>query len=78
MPTLTGWFSWLVRTTTSAAIANLLMSSLKKFWPLLSQPLFRGAGVVLIVGTLAAINIRSTRGGARTSTTLLVLKCCHS
>lgn len=70
----TGWFSWLARVTTAAAIANLLMSYLAGFWPMLSGVLARSLGVLVIVGGLAAVNVRGIKHGTAVSNLFTAIK----
>lgn len=70
----TGWFSWLARVTTAAAIANLLMSYLAGFWPMLSSTGARSLGVLLIVGGLAAVNVRGVKHGTAISNVFTAVK----
>lgn len=72
--TQTGWFSWLARITTAAAIANLLLNYLAGFFSVLAHPIARNTGAIIIVGGLAAINIQSARKGSQTSNVLAVIK----
>jgi APA family basic amino acid/polyamine antiporter len=71
---LTGWLSWLVRIASSAANANLFVLSLAEFWRGAKQPFPRLLIIVLLIGVLAAINVRGVKGGANVSNTTAVAK----
>lgn len=64
---LTGWLSWLVRIASSAANANLFVLYLAEFWPGAKFPSFRLLILFLLVGLLAAINVRGVKAGAHVS-----------
>ena len=69
-----GWFSWTARVTTAAAITNLLMSYLSGFWPLFATKLGAGLGSLIIVGTLAVVNVRGVKHGASIASVFTVVK----
>ena len=71
---LTGWLSWLVRIASSAANANLFVLYLAEFWPGAKQPFLRLLIIFLLIGALAAINVRGVKGGANVSNTTAVAK----
>jgi basic amino acid/polyamine antiporter, APA family len=70
----TGWFSWLARVTTAAAILNLLMTYLAGFWPMISTPLGQGIGTLSIVGALAVVNVRGITYGTSVSNVFTTIK----
>ena len=59
-----GWQAWLVRLTSAAANANLFVIYLGEFWPQAGQPVPRAVVLTLLIGMLAAINVRGVSGGA--------------
>ncbi|MBI3789866.1 MAG: APC family permease [Gemmatimonadetes bacterium] len=68
------WLTYFARCVSAAAQANLFTTSLAEFFPWAATR----AGSVLLatgfIGTLAAINIRGTGAGARTSNAFAVVK----
>jgi APA family basic amino acid/polyamine antiporter len=71
---LTGWSSWLTRIASSAANANLFVLYLAEFWPGAKHPFPRLLILFLLIGVLAAINVRGVRSGANVSNFLAVAK----
>src|SRR5713101_1230012 len=71
---LTGWLSWLVRIASSAANANLFVLYLAEIWPGAKQQFPRLLILFLLIGVLAAINVRGVKGGASVSNTAAVAK----
>jgi amino acid transporter len=63
----TGWMLWLARITAPAANANLFVIYLAEFWPQAKEPFPRFIILTLLVGILAAVNLRGVRGGAQVS-----------
>lgn len=59
-----GWFSWLVRLTTAAAVTNIFVTYLGEFWPGSAAPLARAAIIIAVIGGLTALNFRGVRQGA--------------
>jgi APA family basic amino acid/polyamine antiporter len=68
------WLVWFVRLTACAANANLFVVYLGEFWPRSTQPLPRLAILTLLIGILAAINLRGVRAGAHVSTAFTIAK----
>jgi basic amino acid/polyamine antiporter, APA family len=68
------WLVWFVRLTACAANANLFVTYLGEFWPDATHPVNRFIILTLLVGILAAINLRGVRIGAHVSTTFTVAK----
>ena len=62
-----GWLLWFVRLTACAANANLFVTYLGEFWPLATQPSAKLAILSLLIGILAAINVRGVRAGTHVS-----------
>ena len=69
-----GWLAWLVRLTSAAANANLFVIYLAEFWPQAKDPAARIGVLVLLVGGLAAVNIRGIRSGARVNNVFAAAK----
>ena len=61
------WLVWFVRLTSCAANANLFVVYLGQFWPRATQTFPKLAILTLLIGFLAAINVRGVRTGARVS-----------
>lgn len=70
----TGWFSWLVRLTSAAAVANLFVVYLGEFWSQATLPGPRAAVITLLVAGLLAINYRGVRAGAGLASFFTVAK----
>jgi len=68
------WLVWFVRLTACAANANLFVTYLAEFWPRSAQPAARLTVLTLLIGMLAAINLRGVRVGALLSTAFTVAK----
>jgi amino acid transporter len=56
-----GWLIWLARITAFAANCNLMISYLSFFWPAANAPVQRATVIVLVVLSLASINILGVR-----------------
>lgn len=69
-----GWFFWLARLTSGAAVASLFVIYLGEFWPGATSPLARAAVIAAIVGGLAVVNFRGVRAGAGLSNLFTVAK----
>jgi basic amino acid/polyamine antiporter, APA family len=69
-----GWFAWLVRLTSAAANASLFVAYLGEFWRPATGPLPRAALLALVLGLLAAVNIRGVGAGARLSNAFTAAK----
>ena len=59
----TGWLLWLTRISAAAAVANVLIEYLSGFWPQANGPATRFAILTLLIGGLAAANIRGVKTG---------------
>lgn len=68
------WLVWFVRLTACAANANLFVTYLGEFWARATQPAMKLTILTLLVGILAAINVRGVKAGARVSTLFTVAK----
>ena len=69
-----GWLAWLVRLTSAGANANLFVIYLGEFWPQVKEPLPRALVLTLLLGVLAAVNVRGVSGGAQLSNAFTVAK----
>jgi amino acid transporter len=69
-----GWFAWLVRLTSAAANANLFVVYFGEFFPAAARPLPRAAILTVLIGLLAAVNIRGIKSGANMSNVFTVAK----
>jgi amino acid transporter len=69
-----GWFAYLTRLTAASAGANLFTVNVAEFLPQAEQEAWRLGILTLLVGTLAAVNLRGVRGGARLSNLFTVGK----
>ncbi len=69
-----GWLSYLVRVTATATNANLFVIYLAEFVPAVSSPGVGTAVLVLLFGTLAAVNYIGVRQGAVMSNVLILAK----
>jgi basic amino acid/polyamine antiporter, APA family len=61
------WLVWFVRLTSCAANANLFVVYLGQFWPRATQTFPKLTILTLLIGFLAAVNVRGVRTGARVS-----------
>src|SRR5947208_8037574 len=52
-----GWLTWLVRLTAFAANCNLLVAYLGVFWPAATNTVPRAAVIIVVVASLAVINL---------------------
>lgn len=69
-----GWLAWLARLSSLAFICNVLVSYLAYFWaPAASGP-WRAFVMVVVVGALAAVNVRGVGRGALASDVFAVGK----
>ncbi|MEO5936962.1 MAG: APC family permease [Terriglobales bacterium] len=68
------WLLWLVRLTAVASGANLFTIYLAEFWPVLNQPFPRALILTLLIGGLAAVNIRGAAAGAGLSNVFAISK----
>lgn len=68
------WLVWFVRLTACAANANLFVTYLGEFWPGATVPAMKLTVLTLLVGILAAINIRGVKAGTRVSNSFTVAK----
>jgi len=71
---LVGWMLYLAQTAAPAANANLFVIYLAEFWPAAKEPWPRFIVLTLLVGVLAAINVRGARQGTAVSNVFTVAK----
>jgi APA family basic amino acid/polyamine antiporter len=69
-----GWLVWFVRVSACAANANLFVIYLGEFWIYATRPVAKLGVLTLLVGILAAINLRGVRAGTRVSTGFTIAK----
>jgi amino acid transporter len=58
-----GWLLWLTRISAAAAVANVFIDYLSGFWPPAKGPATRFVILTLLIGGLAAANIRGVKMG---------------
>jgi len=68
------WLVWFVRLTACAANANLFVTYLGEFWPEANSQAAKITVLTLLLGVLAAINIRGVKAGAHVSTFFTIAK----
>jgi basic amino acid/polyamine antiporter, APA family len=69
-----GWLVWFVRVASCAANANLFVIYLGEFWPRSTQAVPKLVILTLLVGILAAINVRGVRAGTGVSNVFTAAK----
>ena len=70
----TGWLLWLTRVSANAAVANVFIDYLSGFWPQAKEPATRLVILTILIGGLAAVNIRGVKMGTRVSNFFTVAK----
>jgi APA family basic amino acid/polyamine antiporter len=70
----TGWLLWLTRISAAAAVANVFIDYLRGFWPQAKAPGARVVILTILIGALAAVNIRGVKMGTRVSNFFTVAK----
>ncbi|HUS19365.1 MAG TPA: APC family permease [Terriglobales bacterium] len=68
------WLLWLVRLTAVASGANLFVTYLGEFWPAATDPVTRALVLTLLIGGLAAVNVRGAAAGAGLSNVFAISK----
>lgn len=68
------WLVWFVRLTSCAANANLFVTYLAEFWPQATRTTMKLTVLTLLIGVLAAINVRGAKVGTRVSSFFTVAK----
>jgi APA family basic amino acid/polyamine antiporter len=69
-----GWLLWLTRVSAAAAVANVFLDYLLLYFPQTNGPLPRFVILTILIGGLAAINIRGVRMGTQVSNFLTAAK----
>ncbi len=69
-----GWLNWLVRLASAAANANVFVAYLAQFFPRASTSGTRAAVLLLLLGVLAAVNVRGVKAGAEVNNALAAAK----
>src|SRR5882762_274272 len=62
-----GWLTWLSRISAGSAVANLFISYLSEFLPVVNNPIARTGVLALLIAVLATVNYRGVNGGNRLS-----------
>lgn len=68
------WLLWLVRLTAVASGANLFVTYIGEFWPAATDPLTRALILTMLIGGLAAVNVRGAAAGAGLSNVFAISK----
>jgi amino acid transporter len=69
-----GWMTWLSRIAASSAAANLFGTYLVVLLPSATRPAVRNALLVVLIGFLAAANVRGVRAGTKLSNAFTATK----
>ena len=69
-----GWLMWFTRTASWAAVVNVLVVSLGRYWPALTSGWLRVLLIAFIILVIAAINIRGIRQSATVVNVLTIGK----
>jgi amino acid transporter len=70
----TGWLLWLTRVSSAAAVANVFVDYMPRFWPQAKNPVNRLLILTILVSGLAIINVRGVNAGTRLSNVFTVAK----
>ena len=70
----TGWLLWLTRVSAAAAVGNVFIDYLRGFWPQVKGPATRAVVLTILIGGLAAVNIRGVKMGTWVSNFFTVAK----
>jgi amino acid transporter len=70
----TGWLLLLVRLSAAAAAANLFINYLAEFWPAVKGPVARLALLAVLIGFIAAVNVRGIKSAAAANNLFTVAK----
>ena len=70
----TGWFAWLARIASGAAIANVFVTYLGEFWPGVTAPVPRAVTLMAIFAGLVVVNVRGVKQGALLSNVFTAAK----
>ncbi len=69
-----GWLLWLTRVSAAAAVSNVFLDYALPFFPQAKDPVYRIAILTILIGSLAAINVRGVRIGTQVSNFLTIAK----
>jgi basic amino acid/polyamine antiporter, APA family len=69
-----GWLLWLTRVSAAAAVANVFLDYALPFLPQAKASVYRIVILTILIGSLAAINVRGVRVGTQISNLLTVAK----
>jgi APA family basic amino acid/polyamine antiporter len=68
------WLLWLVRLTAAAAAADLFTNYLAECWPGVQEPYMRLCVLAVLIGLIAAMNLRGVKSGAAVSNVFTIAK----
>ncbi|MBU6365873.1 MAG: APC family permease [Gemmatimonadetes bacterium] len=71
---MVGVMTWMIGVTAVAAVANVFIDSLGAIAPAFASPGGRAAGLVLVFGLFAVVNVIGVEHGSRLNTLTIVLK----
>ena len=69
-----GWLTWLSRITACSGVANLFITYLGSFFPVVTRGWIRGTILTVLIGFLAAVNYRGVSGGNALSNFFTITK----
>jgi len=69
-----GWLTWLSRITACSGVANLFITYLSSFFPVVTRGWIRGTILTVLIGFLAAVNYRGVSGGNALSNFFTITK----
>jgi basic amino acid/polyamine antiporter, APA family len=69
-----GWLLWFTRAASWASVINILVASLGFYWPAITRSGPRAAIITLIIGAIAAVNVRGIRQSSLVLNTLTIAK----
>jgi len=69
-----GWLLWLTRVSAAAAVANVFVDYASPFFPQAREAICRVVILTILIGSLAAINVRGVRIGTQISNLLTIAK----
>jgi amino acid transporter len=69
-----GWLTWLTRIAAASAVANLFVTYLAEFFPVVTKPFLRASVLTALIGFLASVNYRGVSGGNQLSNFFTVTK----
>ncbi len=69
-----GWLTWLSRITACSGVANLFITYLSSFFPVVTRGWIRGTILTVLIGFLAGVNYRGVSGGNALSNFFTIAK----